>query len=289
MSAPVAVNAPVAGRPVPSRLAASRGPRALSSGRAVGPRPPLSSRGSTAARFGRARGTLFGIARASSSRDARADDAPGSSDASDISSVTDPDELDLLVALLPPRVAAILRAHPRRLALLEVVLDLGRVPIARFADGDERLGEDVIDYDDVARALENVGDIGGDNRAGVNRTLHRISVIRNRARRPSSDSRVASVAPYEAAPNSSATSSRPVDPCYSSVDPAWERRRRFARFPACCPRNTAGVVVVDTSSESAATATCRIRASARRVACRCRARTSNTTCSSRLCRTTRPR
>ena len=181
MSAPVAVNAPVAGRPVPSRLAASRGPRALSSGRAVGPRPPLSSRGSTAARFGRARGTLFGIARASSSRDARADDAPGSSDASDISSVTDPDELDLLVALLPPRVAAILRAHPRRLALLEVVLDLGRVPIARFADGDERLGEDVIDYDDVARALENVGDIGGDNRAGVNRTLHRISVIRNRA------------------------------------------------------------------------------------------------------------
>ena len=102
-------------------------------------------------------------------------------DASDISSVTDPDELDLLVALLPPRVAAILRAHPRRLALLEVVLDLGRVPIARFADGDERLGEDVIDYDDVARALENVGDIGGDNRAGVNRTLHRISVIRNRA------------------------------------------------------------------------------------------------------------
>ena len=181
MSAPVAVNAPVAGRPVPGRLAASRGPRALSSGRAVGPRPTAPSRGSTAARFGRARGTLSGIARASSSGDARAGDAPVSSDASDIGSLTDPDELDLLVALLPPRVAAILRAHPRRLALLEVVLDLGRVPIARFADGDERLGEDVIDYDDVARALENVGDIGGDNRAGVNRTLHRISVIRNRA------------------------------------------------------------------------------------------------------------
>ena len=91
----VAVNAPVAGRPS-GRLAASRGPRALSSGRAVGPRPPLSSRGSTAARAV----ALARSSRASSSRDARADDALGSSDASDIS-LTDPDELDLLVALLP--------------------------------------------------------------------------------------------------------------------------------------------------------------------------------------------
>ena len=99
----------------------------------------------------------------------------------DLASLTDPAELDLLVNLLPPKVRGTLSEHPRKLSLLEVVLDLGRRPIARFADGDEFLSEDVLDYADIERALENVGEIGGDNRAGINRTLHRISVIRNRA------------------------------------------------------------------------------------------------------------
>ena len=99
----------------------------------------------------------------------------------DLASLTDPAELDLLVNLLPPKVRGTLSEHPRKLSLLEVVLDLGRRPIARFADGDEFLSEDVLDYADIERALENVGEIGGDNRAGINRTLHRISVSRNRA------------------------------------------------------------------------------------------------------------
>lgn len=112
----------------------------------------------------------------------RAADVPGADAfAAHLASLTDPGELDKLVALLPPRLRDALREHPRRLALLEVVLDLGRAPIARFADGDEQLVSDPLTYDDVDAALAGVGDVGGDNRAGVNETLHRVSVIRNRA------------------------------------------------------------------------------------------------------------
>lgn len=106
---------------------------------------------------------------------------PTAADTSTFASLTNPDELDALICLLPPRLRATLQEHPRRLQLLEVVLDLGRRPLARFADGDVVLSDNVLDYDDIASALENVGDVGADNRAGINRTLHRISVIRNRA------------------------------------------------------------------------------------------------------------
>ena len=98
----------------------------------------------------------------------RAAELPGADAfAAHLASLTDPGELDKLVALLPPRLRDALREHPRRLALLEVVLDLGRAPIARFADGDEQLVSDPLTYDDVDAALAGVGDVGGDNRAGV--------------------------------------------------------------------------------------------------------------------------
>ena len=104
-----------------------------------------------------------------------------SAKASHIASLTNEAELDALIDLLPPRVRGALATHPRKLQLLEVVLDLGRLPIARFADGDEILGDGLpLDYDDIERAMDTVGEVGGDNRAGINRTLHRISVIRNR-------------------------------------------------------------------------------------------------------------
>ena len=113
---------------------------------------------------------------------AGAADVPGADAfAAHLASLTDPGELDKLTALLPPRLRDALRDHPRRLALLEVVLDLGRAPIARFADGDETITTDALTYDDIDAALAGVGDVGGDNRAGVNGTLHRVSVIRNRA------------------------------------------------------------------------------------------------------------
>ena len=112
---------------------------------------------------------------------AGASSLPADAFAAHLASLTDPGELDKLTALLPPRLRDALRDHPRRLALLEVVLDLGRAPIARFADGDETITTDALTYDDIDAALAGVGDVGGDNRAGVNGTLHRVSVIRNRA------------------------------------------------------------------------------------------------------------
>ena len=65
--------------------------------------------------------------------------------------------------------------------LLEVVLDLGRVPEARYPGRAVALGEEPIERLDLALVVERLGAFGGDNRAGIERTLHRISAIRNRS------------------------------------------------------------------------------------------------------------
>ncbi|MEK6620715.1 MAG: R3H domain-containing nucleic acid-binding protein, partial [Chloroflexota bacterium] len=65
--------------------------------------------------------------------------------------------------------------------LLEVVMDLGRVPEARFAHREEILSEREVTPDDIAYVMSRIGQFGGDNRAGIERTLHRISALRNRA------------------------------------------------------------------------------------------------------------
>lgn len=67
--------------------------------------------------------------------------------------------------------------------LIEIVLDLGRRPVARYPSGDSSLAEDVLTIADLEQAISLVGDFGDDNRAGIDRTLHRISAIRNRAGR----------------------------------------------------------------------------------------------------------
>jgi stage III sporulation protein SpoIIIAA len=89
--------------------------------------------------------------------------------------------------LLPPQVLPgdirePLVNHPERASLLEVVLDLGRRPEARFLGkpGGQFLREAEINKEDLAHAEAALGDFGGDNRAGVEGTLHRISAIRNR-------------------------------------------------------------------------------------------------------------
>ncbi len=92
------------------------------------------------------------------------------------------DDLESLLAALPPDLRAPLAAHPRRAALLEVVLDLGRRPEARFLGGrgGEPLREAPVDAADLAHAAAALGDFGGDNRAGIEGTLHRVSAIRSR-------------------------------------------------------------------------------------------------------------
>ena len=89
-------------------------------------------------------------------------------------------ELELLLDVLPPRVAEILRSRDDTGDLLEVVLDLGRLPEARYAFGDVPLAEEEVTREELDQLVDRVGDFGGDNRAGIERTLHRISAIRNR-------------------------------------------------------------------------------------------------------------
>jgi stage III sporulation protein SpoIIIAA len=90
------------------------------------------------------------------------------------------DDLGLLLAVMPPRVKEAIAAHPRKDGLIEIVLDLGRLPEVRFPDSGEDITAAPISREDLAYVVERVGRFGKDNRAGIERTLHRISAIRNR-------------------------------------------------------------------------------------------------------------
>ena len=90
------------------------------------------------------------------------------------------DDLDLLLEALPPRIVEALQPQERRIDLLEVVMDLGRLPEARYPGREVVLSHDEIDETDIQFVIDHIGDFGEDNRAGIERTLHRISCIRNR-------------------------------------------------------------------------------------------------------------
>ena len=91
------------------------------------------------------------------------------------------DDMDLLLSVMPPRIQASIESKENHLQLIEVVLDLGRLPEARFPDRIEELAEDPVSREDINYVVAHVGRFGDDNRAGIERTLHRISAIRNRA------------------------------------------------------------------------------------------------------------
>jgi stage III sporulation protein SpoIIIAA len=90
------------------------------------------------------------------------------------------DDLDVLLASLPPEIVAAVHALPEKEALIEVVLDLGRRPEARFPDSEVTLLDREITEADIGHVVDHIGTFGDDNRAGIERTLHRISAIRNR-------------------------------------------------------------------------------------------------------------
>ena len=93
------------------------------------------------------------------------------------------DDLDLLFSALPPRVVSRLRDVNRREELLEVVLDLGRQPEARFPGEAISLSPEPVTREDIDYVVARVGAFTEDNRAGIERTLHRISAMRNRQSR----------------------------------------------------------------------------------------------------------
>lgn len=89
------------------------------------------------------------------------------------------DDIHLLVSTLPADLHTALHALPLE-QLVEVVMDLGRFPEARFPDKTARLSDRLVSHDDIDHVLALIGEFSEDNRAGIERTLHRISAIRNR-------------------------------------------------------------------------------------------------------------
>lgn len=90
------------------------------------------------------------------------------------------DDLQKLLDILPLDIRQVLEQHPSRDSLIEVVMDLGRRPEARFPERAEYLSETVVTSEQLNYCIQRVGHFGGDNRAGIEKTLHRISAIRNR-------------------------------------------------------------------------------------------------------------
>jgi stage III sporulation protein SpoIIIAA len=90
------------------------------------------------------------------------------------------DDLGALLGVLPkPIVNAVHKANHYD-KLIEIILDLGRVPTARFVDDEIILTDAELTRADLDHVVERLGDFDADNRAGIERTLHRISAIRNR-------------------------------------------------------------------------------------------------------------
>ena len=90
------------------------------------------------------------------------------------------EDLDKLLENLPFSIRETLVSHSSKEKLIEIVIDLGRRPEARFVTGPKYLSQKVISWQDIDYLTKRIGKFSNDNRAGIERTLHRISCIRNR-------------------------------------------------------------------------------------------------------------
>lgn len=90
------------------------------------------------------------------------------------------DDLEVLLNILPDSIVQSVHKANQYDKLLEIILDLGRVPTARYVDAETILREQDISHEELAYVVERIGSFDADNRAGLERTLHRISAIRNR-------------------------------------------------------------------------------------------------------------
>jgi stage III sporulation protein SpoIIIAA len=90
------------------------------------------------------------------------------------------DDLEALLEVLPSNIRHAVEKANNSEKLLEIVIDLGRVPNARFVENEITLVEKEISRAEIDHITERIGTFDADNRAGMERTLHRISAIRNR-------------------------------------------------------------------------------------------------------------
>jgi stage III sporulation protein SpoIIIAA len=92
------------------------------------------------------------------------------------------DDLEALLEVLPPGISKAIQNENHGDDLLEVVLDLGRIPEARFLNREVTLSDREVAREEIDYVVSRVSEFTTDNRAGIERTLHRISCIRNRRR-----------------------------------------------------------------------------------------------------------
>ena len=89
-------------------------------------------------------------------------------------------ELEKLIDNLPLFIQINLRTHNRYIELVEILLDLGCRPEARFINESEYLSQKLLSWQDIDYVIKRISKFSNENRAGIDRTLHRISCIRNR-------------------------------------------------------------------------------------------------------------
>jgi len=90
------------------------------------------------------------------------------------------DDLDALLDVLPLDIRHSVEKANDSDNLLEIILDLGRIPTSRFVDREINIRETEVTRAEIDYVDERTGEFDADNRAGIERTLHRISAIRNR-------------------------------------------------------------------------------------------------------------
>ena len=90
------------------------------------------------------------------------------------------DDLPALLAVLPSNYVNQVKEANNTDDLLEIIMDLGRLPMARFVDREVEINNKEVTRDEIDKVVSLVGEFDADNRAGIERTLHRISAIRNK-------------------------------------------------------------------------------------------------------------
>jgi len=107
-------------------------------------------------------------------------ESPGSMENVDLGRMQITDDLNQLLDILPESIRTPLEQQEQLGSLVEVVMDLGRIPEARFPEGAKYLSDLPVSRNDLNYCIARVGEFSGDNRAGIEQTLHRISAMRNR-------------------------------------------------------------------------------------------------------------
>nr|YP_010443707.1 Ycf45 [Merotricha bacillata]UTE94594.1 Ycf45 [Merotricha bacillata] len=90
------------------------------------------------------------------------------------------EDLKILFDILPNDIGLYLKKHPNRLNLIEIILDIGRKPEARFINTCEYLSEQILSFQDLYLCTKNLENFNIDNRVGIDKTLHRISCLKNK-------------------------------------------------------------------------------------------------------------